>query len=157
MNNTHLSTQLTDITEQIKRLDVEALKLAQSAKIGILQATDKACGVGSLLKEAQQLVGRGNYAEWLEVTFGREFSDRAKRYRKALDDPRQMALSMGVIPSAQHALESAEQPLKAKPDRNIVYINKLTGYLRTTDEIRSVDRVALQGIIAQLRRLGLVK
>ena len=58
MNNTHLTTQLTDITEQIKRLDVEALKLAQSAKIGILQATDKACGVGSLLKEAQQLVGR---------------------------------------------------------------------------------------------------
>lgn len=157
MNNTHLTTQLTDITEQIKRLDLEALKLAQSAKIGILQATDKACGVGSLLKEAQQLVGRRNYAEWMEVTFGREFSDRAKRYRKALDDPRQMALSMGVIPSAQHALESAEQPLKAKPDRNIVYINKLTGYLRTTDEIRSVDRVALQGIIAQLRRLGLVK
>ena len=54
MNNTHLTTQLTDITEQIKRLDVEALKLAQSAKIGILQATDKACGVGSLLKESQK-------------------------------------------------------------------------------------------------------
>ena len=156
MNNTYLTTQLSDIIEQIKRLDVDALKLAQSAKLEILQATDMACGVGSLLNEAQELIGRGNYSKWVEITFGHEFVDRAKRYRKAYDDPRQMALSMGVIPNALPAIEDPEQPLKAKPDRNIVYINKLTGYLRTADTVSSVDRVALQGIIAQLRRLGLV-
>ena len=156
MNNTYLTTQLTDIIEQIKRLDVDALKLAQAAKVEILQATDMACGVGSLLKEAQELIGRGNYSKWLEVTFGHDFIDRAKRYRKAYDDPRQMALSMGVIPKTQKALETIDQPIKAKPDRNIVYINKLTGYLRTAETISNVDRVALQGIIAQLRRLGLV-
>ena len=156
MNNTYLTTQLTDISQKIKQLDVDTLKLAQSAKAEILQATSMACNVGSLLKEAQELTGRSNYSKWLEVTFGHDFIDRAKRYRKAYDDPRQMALSMGVIPKTQKALETIDQPIKAKPDRNIVYINKLTGYLRTAETISNVDRVALQGIIAQLRRLGLV-
>ena len=156
MNNTYLTTQLTDISQKIKQLDVDALKLAQSAKAEILQATSMACNVGSLLKEAQELTGRSNYLKWLEVTFGHDFIDRAKRYRKAYDDPRQMALSMGVIPNTQKALETTDQPIKAKPDRNIVYINKLTGYLRTAETISNVDRVALQGIIAQLRRHGLV-
>lgn len=147
-----LVTQLTEIADEIKRLDIDAMQTAQSARLNIVEATKMASKAGALLCEAQQLTGRGNYKKWLAATFGEEFVDRAKRYRKASEDPRQLALGMGIMPMK----EPGERKPKAKPDRNLLYINKLTGYLRTTESISSMDRVALQGIVSQLKRHGLV-
>ena len=145
---------LTTIENNIKALDVEALQKANTAKQNISEACKVGVQIGELLKEAQNHTGRNNYKGWLLQNFGEDFAKRSVKYRRVADDPKQMALALGVVDPAQRARGSG-QSIKAKPARHLVYTNKLGAYLRKADRLSEVDVGALKPIVNDLKRLGL--
>lgn len=145
---------LTTIENNIKALDVEALKKANTAKQNISEACKVGVQIGELLKEAQNHTGRNNYKAWLLQNFGKDFAKRSVKYRRVADDPKQMALALGVVNPAQRARGSGEV-IKAKPASHLVYTNKLGAYLRKADKLSEVDVGALKPIVNDLKRLGL--
>ena len=68
---------LTTIENNIKALDVEALKKAHTAKQNISEACKVGVQIGELLKEAQNHTGRNNYKGWLLQNFGEDFAKRS--------------------------------------------------------------------------------
>lgn len=145
---------LTTIENNIKALDVEALQKANTAKQNISEACKFGVQIGELLKEAQNHTGRNNYKAWLIQNFGEDFAKRSVKYRRVADDPKQMALALGVVDPAQRARGSGEA-IKAKPASHLVYTNKLGAYLRKADRLSEVDVGALKPIVNDLKRLGL--
>lgn len=146
---------LTTIENNIKALDVEALKKANTAKQNISEACKVGVQIGELLKEAQNHTGRNNYKGWLLQNFGEDFAKRSVKYRRVADDPKQMALALGVVDPAQRARGSDGVAIKAKPASHLVYTNKLGAYLRKADRLSEVDVGALKPIVNDLKRLGL--
>ena len=146
---------LTTIENNIKALDVEALQRANTAKQNINEACKVGVQIGQLLKEAQSHTGRNNYKSWLVQNFGEDFTKRAVKYRRVADDPKQMALALGVVSPAERARGGGSQNIKAKPASHLVYTNKLSAYLRNTNNLSEVDAVALKPIVSDLKRLGL--
>lgn len=150
---------LTTIENNIKALDIEALGVANKAKTNIAEACKLGTEIGQLLKEAQNHTGRNNYKGWLVDRFNDEFIKRAVKYRRVADDPKQIALSLGVIEPTRGGKNTDggnARPIKAKPATHLVYTNKLGAYLRNTKQLNEVDKVALKPIVNDLKRLGLL-
>jgi hypothetical protein len=150
---------LTTIENNIKALDVEALQKANTAKQNISEACKVGVQIGELLKEAQNHTGRNNYKGWLMENFGEDFAKRSVKYRRVADDPKQMALALGVVTSSRGGIDNTgggSKTIKAKPATHLVYTNKLGAYLRNTKQLNDVDKVALTPIVNDLKRLGLV-
>lgn len=146
---------LTTIENNIKALDVEALQKANKAKQSITEACKVGIQIGELLKEAQSHTGRNNYKGWLLQNFGEDFAKRSIKYRRVADDPKQMALALGVVEPAQRGVGHGGG-MKAKPASHLVYTNKLGAYLRKAERLSEVDVGALKPIINDLIRLGLI-
>lgn len=150
---------LTTIENNIKALDVEALQKANTAKQNISEACKIGVQIGELLKEAQNHTGRNNYKGWLLQNFGEDFAKRSVKYRRVADDPKQMALALGVVPTAERGGVIGGGnggSIKAKPASHLVYTNKLGAYLRRAERLSEVDVGALKPIINDLKRLGLI-
>ena len=145
---------LTTIENNIKALDVEALKKANTAKQSISDACKFGVQIGELLKEAQTHTGRNNYKGWLIQNFGEDFAKRSVKYRRVADDPKQMALALGVVATAERG-GGGNGAIKAKPASHLVYTNKLGAYLRKAQTLSEVDVGALKPIVNDLKRLGL--
>ena len=145
---------LTTIANNIKALDIEALKKANKAKQSISDACKVGVQIGELLKEAQTHTGRNNYKGWLLQNFGEDFAKRSVKYRRVADDPKQMALAPGVVATAERA-GGGNGAIKAKPASHLVYTNKLGAYLRKAKTLSEVDVGALKPIVNDLKRLGL--
>lgn len=144
---------LTTIENNIKALDIEALKKANTAKQSISDACKVGVQIGELLKEAQTHTGRNNYKGWLIQNFGEDFAKRSVKYRRVADDPKQMALALGVVATAERG--GGTGAIKAKPASHLVYTNKLGAYLRKAQTLSEVDVGALKPIVSDLKRLGL--
>lgn len=150
------TTELSTISIRIREKDDKALAIANDAKSAIAEATALAAEVANELNTVERIVGSRRLKDWLTQEFGGAATKRFSGYRRAhrSQDPRQLALAIGAIPTSQP--KPKEDAPSAKPPAHIAWVNKLVGWLNSEAALTDIDRVSLQGLIQALSRHQLI-
>lgn len=154
---TTLAMPIEGLVNQIKVLDQQASELAAKAKTEMMKTIEVGSYIGSLLNEAREQIPSQEWSRWLTATFGEDFKSKAKAYRRAYEnDPRQLALELGMVPAKPKSTETPEEAI-VKPPAYLGWCNKLTAHFRGLRGLSEADRVAVTDLINQFERLGLCR
>ena len=146
------TTELSNISRRIREKDDKALAIANDAKSAIAEATALAAEVANELNTAERIVGARHLKDWITQEFGGTATKRFTSYRRAhrSQDPRQLALAIGAIPTRQP--KQTETLPSAKPPAHIAWVNKLIGWLNSEKSLTETERASLQGLVQALSR-----
>ena len=154
---TTVAMPIDGLVNQIKALDQQASEIAARAKTEMIKTIEVGSHIGGLLNEAKEQIPTQEWSRWLATRFGEEFVPRAKAYRRAYEnDPRQLALELGMVPAKPKSTETPEEAI-VKPPAYLGWCNKLTAHFRGLRGLNEADRVAVTDLIAQFERLGLCR
>lgn len=92
----------------------------------------------------------------LDEQFGLSNYNRRKNYTprpKSSDDRSQAVFDFDNVSGPSEKVEPFVRKRKVRPPNYVNWINKLTGYLRSLEEVPGGDAIMLQDIVSQLHRL----